>query len=65
MVTAMDKRLITVLFLLLAFALYFVGMALPAAIFLLLGLLSEAVFWVRLLRSGWRKSRKWGQSKNY
>jgi len=58
----MNKRLITALFLLLAFALYFIGMVLPAAIFLLLGLLSEAVFWVRLFRSG---ARRWGQSKNH
>jgi len=58
----MNKRLITVLFLVLAFTLYFIGMALPAAIFLLLGLLSEMVFWVRLFRSG---GRKLGQSKNH
>jgi len=37
MVAAMVKRLITLSFFLLAFVLYFLGMTLPAAIFLLLG----------------------------
>ena len=42
---------ITFSFLLVAFAFYFIGMALPAAIFLVLGVLSEMVFWVRLFRT--------------
>jgi len=45
----MNRHLLTFLFLLLAMALYFIGMALPAAIFMLLGMLAELVFWVRLL----------------
>jgi hypothetical protein len=52
----MKKHLITFLFLLAAFAFYFAGLALPAAFFMLLGLLSEMIFWVRLLRIG--KGRK-------
>jgi hypothetical protein len=52
----MNKHLITLLFLFLAIALYFVGLALPATIFLLLGAWAEIVFWVRLLRRGGRRS---------
>ena len=48
----MNKRLITLSFFLLAVVLYFIGMAMPAAIFLLLGMLAEMVFWVRLFRRG-------------
>ena len=39
-------------FLLIAFLFYFLGMALPAAFFMLLGLVAEAVFWVRSFRKG-------------
>jgi len=52
----MNQHLITLLFLLLALALYFAGMALPAMIFLLLGGLAEMVFWVRVFRGSNRKS---------
>jgi hypothetical protein len=47
----MNKRLITLSFFLLAVTFYFVGMALPATIFLILGALAEMVFWVLLFRS--------------
>ena len=50
MVTVMNKRLITLLFFLLAVVLYLVGMAMTATIFLILGMLAEAIFWVRLFR---------------
>ncbi|MGD9265483.1 MAG: glycosyl transferase family 39 [Lysobacterales bacterium] len=46
----MTRHVPTFVFLLLAIACYFLGMALPAAIFMLLGALAEAVFWVRLFR---------------
>ena len=46
----MNPRLITLLFLLLALVLYYVGMSLPATIFLVLGGIAEMVFWVRLFR---------------
>jgi hypothetical protein len=46
----MRYHLPTWLFLLVAFLFYFLGMALPAAFFMLLGLAAEAVFWVRLFR---------------
>jgi len=46
----MKYHLHTWLFLLVAFLCYFLGMALPAAFFMLLGLLAEGVFWVRLFR---------------
>ena len=52
----MRKHLYTLLFLLLAIVLYVLGMALPATILLLLGMLAEAVFWVRLFKTRWRKS---------
>lgn len=48
----MKNHLPTWSFLLIAFLFYFLGMALPAAIFMLLGLLAEAAFWVRLFRKG-------------
>jgi hypothetical protein len=51
----MKHHLYTLMFLILAIALYFVGMALPATVFLVFGMLAEAVFWVRLFRVG-RKS---------
>jgi hypothetical protein len=46
----MKNHLPTWVFLLLAIACYFLGMALPAAIFMLLGALAEAIFWVRLFK---------------
>ena len=46
----MKNHLPTWVFLLVAFLFYFLGMALPAAFFMLLGLLAEGVFWVRLFR---------------
>ena len=52
----MKDHLVTYLFLLAAFALYFLGMAMPAAIFMLLGALAEMVFWVRLLRKKIRRT---------
>jgi len=48
----MNKHLITFLFLIIAIAFYFVGMAIPAAIFILLGAVAEMVVWVRILRPG-------------
>lgn len=51
----MNPHLITFLFLLLAMALYFVGMAVPATFFLLLGGVAELVFWVRLVNGGREK----------
>jgi hypothetical protein len=48
----MKKHLITFAFLIVAFAFYFVGMAMPAAIFMLLGAMAEMVVWVRLFRIG-------------
>lgn len=52
---SMNPHLITFLFLLLAIALYFVGMAMPATFFLLLGGIAELVFWVRLVNGGREK----------
>ena len=52
----MNPRLITFLFLMLALALYYAGMALTATIFLVLGGIAEMVFWVRLFRGGSRGS---------
>ena len=46
----MLRHLLTFLFLLLAIALYLAGMAMPATLLLLLGLLAEGIFWLRLLR---------------
>lgn len=46
----MKYHLPTWLFLLIAFLFYFLGMALPAAFFMLLGALAEIVFWVRVFR---------------
>jgi len=50
MVTAMNKRLTTLLFFVLAALLYFVGFALPATVFLVLGALAEMVFWVHIFK---------------
>jgi hypothetical protein len=52
----MKRHLYTLMFLLVAIALYIVGLVLPASFFLLLGVLAESVFWVRLLNPGRRKS---------
>jgi len=52
----MKDHLVTYLFLLAAFALYFLGMAMPATIFMLLGALAEMVFWVRLFRRKLRRT---------
>lgn len=46
----MKYHLYTLMFLVLAIALYFFGMALPATVLFVLGMLAEAVFWVRLFR---------------
>jgi Flp pilus assembly protein TadB len=54
----MKDHLVTFLFLLAAFVLYFFGLALPAALLVLLGMLAEMVFWVRLFRRGRRKTRQ-------
>jgi hypothetical protein len=54
----MRNHLPTWLFLLIAFACYFLGMALPAAVFILLGLLAEMVFWVRIIRGLRRKPNR-------
>ena len=52
----MSPHIITLLFLLLALVLYYVGMSLPATIFLVLGGIAEIVFWVRLFRGDNRDS---------
>jgi len=54
----MKKHLVTFLFLLVAFLFYFLGLALPAAVFMLLGFFAELVFWVRLLGGSKRKSNR-------
>ncbi|MCZ6560894.1 MAG: hypothetical protein O6931_08415 [Gammaproteobacteria bacterium] len=46
----MKKHLVTFLFLVAAIALYAVGFALAATAFVVLGMLAEGTFWVRLLR---------------
>jgi len=48
----MPRHLITLLILFVAIALYIVGMAIPATILVLLGVLMEGVFWFRLLAPG-------------
>ena len=53
----MKDHLVTFLFLLAALALYFLGLALPAALLVLLGMLAEMVFWVRLFSRRYRKPR--------
>jgi hypothetical protein len=50
MVTAMNKRLTTLLIFVLAAVLYFIGFAGPAMGFLVLGAIAEMVFWVRFFR---------------
>ena len=48
----MKRRLVTILFLLLAIACYIIGAAGPATALLVLGVLAEATFWWRISRSG-------------
>jgi hypothetical protein len=50
----MKYHAITFGFLLLAIASYFVGAIVGVALFIVLGLISEAVFWVRLFRGSTR-----------
>jgi len=50
MVTAMNKRLITLLVFVLAAVLYFIGFVFAATIFVGLGVVAEMVFWVRFFR---------------
>jgi len=47
-VAKMKRHLITFLFLVLAIALYAAGAAGPATFLLILGVLAEAVFWLRV-----------------
>ena len=44
------QHLVTVVFLLLAAALYALGAALPGTLMLVLGGIAEAIFWFRLFR---------------
>ena len=44
----MKRHLITFLFLLLAIALYSAGAAVPATLLLILGVVAEGVFWLRV-----------------
>lgn len=46
--TTMKRHLITFLFLVLAIALYAAGAAGPATFLLILGVVAEAVFWLRI-----------------
>jgi hypothetical protein len=48
------RHVITILFLVAAIALYTVGLALPATGLLILGVLAEGTFWVRLFRGSRR-----------
>ena len=45
-----NKHRLTLLFILAAIALYLAGLALPATGLLVLGAISEGIFWVRLFR---------------
>jgi len=40
----------TILFLLIALVLYAIGAAVPATVFIALGIFAEALFWIRALR---------------
>jgi len=55
----MKQHMLTFLLLMIAFVFYFVGFALPAGVFLLMGFLAELFFWFRLLRIG--RDRKPGR----
>ena len=46
----MNKRLTTLLVFVLAAVLYFIGFAQTATLFLVLGVIAEMIFWVRLFR---------------
>ena len=46
----MRKHLVTFGLLVIALALYAAGLVLPGTIFIVLGLVAEFAFWVRLLR---------------
>jgi hypothetical protein len=50
MVTAMNKRLVTLLLFVVAAVLYFIGFVFTATISLVLGVIAEMVFWVRFFR---------------
>ena len=50
----MKHHLITLMFLVVAVALYIAGAALPAMLLIALGVVFEGVFWMRLFRSGKR-----------
>jgi hypothetical protein len=54
----MNSQMHTLLFLLLAIVFYIAGLTLAATAFLVLGMLAEAVFWVRLFRGGDGKPRQ-------
>ena len=54
----MKRHLITFLFLVLAIALYAAGAAGPATILLILGVVAEAVFWLRLTGKDKRFKKK-------
>jgi len=45
-----SKHAVTFLFLVAAIAFYAIGFALPATVLLILGMLAEVTFWLRLLR---------------
>lgn len=48
----MNRQLVTLLFLLAAIAFYVSGRAIPAGILMVLGMLAEITFWLRLFKSG-------------
>jgi hypothetical protein len=50
------KHLVTLLFLVLAIALYGRGLLIPANAFLVLGMVAEGVFWWRVMQ--WRHERR-------
>ena len=54
----MKRHLITFLFLVLAIMLYFAGAAGPATILLILGVVVEAVFWLRVFGKDKRIKKK-------
>ena len=53
----MKRHVITFAFLVLAIALYSVGAAGPATGLLVLGVLAEGIFWLRVLRGSRKKYR--------
>jgi hypothetical protein len=58
MVTAMNKRLISLSIFVIAVVLYFIGMSYTAAVFLVLGAVAEAVFWVRFFNNVGQRDRE-------